>query len=229
MIEDPPLLTIRRKFTRPSRKQVDAFAGAQTGHVVDALGGRAALPGTIRSMVPGADSFCGIAVTCHAGPADNLAVFAAIDAARPGDVIVAATDAFTATAVVGDLVLGMARNKGVAGFVTDGCVRDTAGIAAVGLPCFAAGVTPDSPARNGPGTVGLPVQVGGHPVEAGDIVVADADGVVIVPRRKAAEALARLDDIRTAEAQLEARVNDGLTVPDFVEELLKGPHVRKID
>ena len=69
----------------------------------------------------------GVAVTCHCGPADNLALFAALASARPGDILVAATDGFTGTAVTGDLLMGMARNLGVAGLVTDGMARDQRG------------------------------------------------------------------------------------------------------
>src|ERR671916_54030 len=99
-------------------------------------------------------------------------------AARRGDVAVAANDAYRTTAVVGDLVIGMMRNKGVAAFVTDGLARDKAGILATGLPVFCAGVVPTSPATNGPGTVGAPITCGGVHVRPGDVVVGDADGVV---------------------------------------------------
>ena len=83
--------------------------------------------------------------------------------------------------MIGDLLLGMMKNRGVVAFVTDGFVRDIPGLRAVGLPCFAAGVTPNSPVRSGPGTVGLPTVVGGVAVGPGDIVVGDQDGVVVVP------------------------------------------------
>ena len=87
--------------------------------------------------MPLAAPLVGVAITCDAGPGDNLAIHGAVHAAQPGDVIVAATDGFMATAVVGDLVLGMAKNRKVAGFVTDGAVRDLAGLLSVGLPAFA--------------------------------------------------------------------------------------------
>ena len=185
MIENPPLLQVRRRFVRPPPAEVAAFAGLPTGFVVDALGGGGGLDGRIKP-ISAATAFCGVALTCDAGPADNLAAFGALSLAEPGDVIVCAAAGYERTAVTGDLLLGMMKNRGVAGFVTDGHVRDIAGIRAVGLPCFAAGVTPNSPARNGPGTVGLPVVVGGVTVAAGDIVVGDEDGVVVVPRRGSA-------------------------------------------
>lgn len=88
----------------------------------------------------------------------------------------AAADGYRTTAVVGDLVLGMARNSGAIAFVTDGCVRDVPGIREVGLPCFASGVVPDSPVKNGPGTVNLPITLAGRAVEAGDVGIGDGDG-----------------------------------------------------
>src|SRR5882672_8808239 len=104
MIEDPPLLTIRRKFPRPPAALVAALAGTPTGYLIDAMGGRGALDHTIKPL-PGVPSamtrLAGVAVTCLAGPSDNLAVFAAIQVARPGDIIVCACDRFSAAAVTG--------------------------------------------------------------------------------------------------------------------------------
>ena len=104
-----------------------------------------------------------------------------------------------------------------------------AGIAAVGLPCFAAGITPNSPARNGQGTVGLPIVVGGVAVGPGDIIIGDADGVVVVPFARIAETLARLPRVRAAESNLEARVKAGLEVPDFIQGLIDQGQFREID
>jgi 4-hydroxy-4-methyl-2-oxoglutarate aldolase len=131
--------------------------------------------------------------------------------------------------VTGDLLVGMARNCGAAAIVTDGVVRDVAGILAVGMPVCCAGVSPNSPVRNGPGTVGLPVVVGGVAIASGDIMVGDADGVVVVPQAIAAELVKRLVDIRAAEAMLEAKVKSGLRIPDFIADVLSSPRVEIID
>ena len=157
-----------------------------------------------------------MALTCDAGPADNLALVAALPVVQPGDVLVAATGGYTGCAITGDLVLGMARNCGAVGFITDGCVRDLPGIRAVGLPCYCVGVTPNSPARSGPGTVGFPVTVGGHVIASGDVIVADADGVVVVPQARLDEVIARLPAIRQSEAELDEAVRKGLRVPAFL-------------
>ncbi len=228
MIDDPPLLTVRRRFPRPSAKQLAAFKGALTGHVVDAMEGRGALNYRIKP-VGGPTTFCGTALTCEAGPGDCLAVFGVLDVAQPGDVVLCATDSFSGTAVIGDLVMGMMKNCGVAAFVTDGLVRDTPGIRAVGLPCFAAGVTPNSPTKTGPGTVGFPQVVGGVAISPGDIVVADEDGVVIVPFATIDETIERLAGVRAMEADLEAKVKGGLIKPDFMAKMIPPGRVREVD
>jgi 4-hydroxy-4-methyl-2-oxoglutarate aldolase len=228
MIKEPPLITIRRNFPRPAAGEVAAFAGVPTGHVVDALGGRGALDYAIKPLTPVSSVLVGVAITCHAGPADNLALWAALEAAKPGDIIMAASDAFSATAITGDLLLGMARNRGVAGIVTDGLVRDLVGILAVGVPVYCRGLTPNSPDRNGSGTVGLPVVLGGVHVESGDVVIADADGVVIVPRVRIPAVRRALEDVRAAEATLEAKVKAGLEIPDFVRSILASGRVVEV-
>ena len=112
------------------------------------------------------------------------------------------------------------KNRGVLAFVTDGYVRDIQGIRAVGLPCYAAGLTPNSRARNGPGTVGLPVVVGGVAVNAGDIVIGDEDGVVVIPAAQIDQTIARLPSVRAAETNLDAQVRAGLVIPAFIENII---------
>jgi 4-hydroxy-4-methyl-2-oxoglutarate aldolase len=229
MIGDPPVLTIRPNFQRPSSNIVDGFAGAPTGNVVDAMGGSGAFDYRIKPLEPISKVMVGVALTCNAGPSDNLALFGALSVAKPGDILVAATGGYTGAAVTGDLLLGMARNRGVVGFVTDGMVRDIVGILGVGLPIYCAGVTPNSPARNGPGAVGEPVDLGGLRVESGDILIGDRDGVVVVPRSKAAAVLESLAKVRAAEAVFEEKVKGGLEIPDFILSILASDRIRNIE
>jgi 4-hydroxy-4-methyl-2-oxoglutarate aldolase len=225
MIKDPPLLTIRREFPRPSASVMKAFAGVPTGYVIDAMGGRGGLDYRIKPLVPQNTPLVGIAMTCHCGPADNLALFGAMAMAQPGDILVAATDAFTATSVTGDLLLGMAKNRGLLGLVTDGLIRDLTGVLGVGLPVYCAGITPNSPARNGPGSVGHPITMGGVAIAPGDVLIGDNDGVVVIPLAQAEAIVRKLDDVRAAEASLEAKVKAGLKVPDFVQAILDSSRV----
>jgi len=229
MIDDPPLLTIRRAIERPQRSLVDAFAGTPTGFIVDAMQGRGALDSAIKPFPGMPERFVGTALTCLNGPADNLALAAAVSLCIAGDVLVASADGFRGGAVVGDLLLGIAKNRGAVAFVTDGLVRDLADIRALGFPVFAAGVSPNSPARNGPGTVGLPVVCGGRPVASGDIVIGDADGVVVVPRAEIPTVLAKLAAVRANEAQMLKAVQGGLREPGFVAAILASDQVRYVD
>lgn len=229
MIADPPVLTIRRDFDRVGPHQVAPFAGAETVHIVDAMDGHGALDYRIKPLDPGSSSFAGPALTCHAGADDNLAILAAFAMAQPGDVIVAASDGFTGSAVVGDLFARYACNCGITAIVTDGLARDTAGIIATGLPVFVGGVTPGSSARSGPGTVGLPIVIGQIGISPGDLVIGDRDGVVAVPRGDVETVAARLESVRSAESNFEADAANGLHVPDFIRELLESVSVRYLD
>src|SRR5690349_21506995 len=174
MLHEPPLLTLARSIPRLQGAELEAFGDAITGWLADAQAGRGALDAAIKPLapeLPGTRRCLGGALTCWCGPNDNLALMAAVTLARPGDVIVAACEGFAGAGMAGDLVIGMAKNRGVAGLVTDGMVRDRDGIVAVGLPVFCRGVTPNSCVRSGPGTVGLPVTVGGVTVRSGDLVL----------------------------------------------------------
>jgi 4-hydroxy-4-methyl-2-oxoglutarate aldolase len=217
MLDEAPSIQ-HMEFVRPAAPLVDALRGTPTGFIVDALGGSGALDYRIKPAIADQAVCCGVALTCDAGPADNLALLAALERVQPGDILVAATGNYTGCAVTGDLVLGMARNCGATGFVTDGCVRDLPGIRMVGLPCYCIGVTPNSPARSGPGTVGFPVTIAGHPVASGDVIVADQDGAVVVPQARLAEVIARLPAIRKAEGEMDQAVRDGLRLPAFLRK-----------
>jgi len=225
MLDNPPLITLNRGHRRPDRAIIEAFRGAQTSHLVDAMDGRGALDHRIKPMDPANAAFAGPALTALAYPADVVGVYGALWEAEPGDVIVVANDAYAGTAVIGDLVAGMMRNKGVAAFVTDGLARDRAGIVATGLPLFAAGVIPASPAANGPAVVGAPVTLGGQHVRPGDIVVGDADGVVIVPLERAEAVLERLAAVRAAEERAIAAVSAGATSTERMRAIMAGARI----
>ncbi|WP_207538708.1 RraA family protein [Sabulicella rubraurantiaca] len=225
MLHDPPLLTIHRGHRRPDKALVEAFRGAQTSHLCDAMDGRGALDYRIKPLDPGNAAFAGPAITGWTSPADVVGMFGTLAEAEPGDVLVVACDAFTGTAVLGDLAAGMMRNKGCAAFVTDGLARDRAGILETGLPVFAAGISPNSPARKGLGVVGLPVNLGGVQVRPGDILVGDADGVVVVPLDRAEAVLEALGQVHTAEEKAVRRVAEGAVMSPAMEPILAAARV----
>jgi 4-hydroxy-4-methyl-2-oxoglutarate aldolase len=232
VLKDPPLLTIRRSVPRLAAARVEPFRDCITGWLADARQGRGAMDAAVKPVapeLPGMRRFVGGALTCWCGPNDNLALVAAVALAEPGDVVVCACEGFAHSGMCGDLVVGMAKNKGVAALVTDGMVRDRDGLVAVGLPVFARGVTPNSCVRSGPGTVGLPVAAGGVHVASGDLVLGDADGVVVVPAAELDEVLARVGAIREAEGKVEAEVRGGLTGRPEWRDLLASDRVEWVD
>lgn len=223
MIDAPPKITIKEKLRRPTEAQITAFQNTSTGYVVDAMYGGGALSRDIQPLGGGRDLKCvaaGPALTADCGAADVLAVFAALKFIRPGDIVVSAFAGHSGCAAGGDGLAGMMRNCGAAGFVTDGPLRDYDGLVAAGLPVWCTGISPASPHMSGPGTVGLPIQIGGQEVETGDMIVADRDGVVVVPFERLDEVIDNLERIRGAEAAQDGKVAAGMGVPEWVERML---------
>jgi 4-hydroxy-4-methyl-2-oxoglutarate aldolase len=208
MIGDPTKLVIRARFARLSAAQLAPFRERSTAFVVDAMNGRGALDQAIKPLDPGS-RVVGSALTARAGARDNLAALAALDLIEPGDVLVIATQGFEGTATLGDHMARIAELRGAAGVVTDGMARDAAEIIDLGLPVFCRGVTPNSAFASGPGEVGLPLAMGEVTIDAGDLIVGDRDGVVVVPRARLAEVTARLEAVAAKEAEMHARVAAG--------------------
>lgn len=231
MIEDPPLLTIKSRELNVEDSDVQALAGIPTSFVVDAMGGRGALPHNIEPLSPHVlpAGFCGRALTIDPGAADVLAVVAALDEIEAGDVLVIATAGHTGCAAIGDRVIGMAKNAGAIAIVTDGLVRDIDGIEKVGLPVYCTGVSPNSPYNTGPGSIGTSIVIGDRQITRDDVLVADRDGVVVVPGLLLKDTIKRCLHITKVENELDAEVEQGLCVPASMQELLAaGEKVRRI-
>ena len=228
MIGEPVSLTVRKEFPRPTAEQIAAFQGLATGFVVDAQNGTGALDHHIKPLL-NEMTFVGPAITAHLEPRDMLAVQPAIALAQAGDVLVIETAGYDGAAVVGDNVAVMAGNKKIRAIVTDGLVRDVEGILPVGIPVFCTGVSPNSPYSQGPGSVGLPVAMGGTTICSGDLLIGDRDGVVIVARERIDTVLRDLEVVRELETALEAKVKSGITGMDWVQELLDSDRTRYVD
>lgn len=229
MIEEPPLLQIRTRKSRnrPTAAQIARFEGALTGNVCDALGGLGALDMAIKPLAGGPFALCGPALTVDCGPADILALTASLGEVQSGDVLIHCVHGHQGCAAVGDLVSGMAKNAGAAGLVTDGPVRDIAGIEALDFPVFATGINPNSPFAKGPGRIGYPVMFGGMTVASGDLIVGDRDGVVVVPYERIDAVADALAQVQAAEAAVEAKVADGQSLSDDMKALLASDAVAR--
>ncbi len=229
MLEDPPLLTIKKTWKRPAAAKLAKLMGVQTGQAVDAMDGRGGLDAAIKPLDPACCTILGTAVTCETGPNDNLAILGALAIAKAGDVIISATEGFAHSAVIGDNVALMAKGKGIAGLVVDGMMRDLAGLLPVGIPLFCRGITPNSCVRSGPGRVGLPVVVGGLTIHSGDIVIGDRDGIVIIPQTELDRLLPLIEKVLAAEAETQKKIKGGFTNLGGIEDLLKSAKVRFVD
>ncbi|MGE0700915.1 MAG: RraA family protein [Hyphomicrobiaceae bacterium] len=229
MLEDPPILTVKRSWIRPAKAKLARLEGVQTGQVIDAMEGRGAFDAAIKPLDPACCTIVGTAITCETGPNDNLAILAALSLAQPGDVLISASEGFSHSAVFGDNTAIMAKNKGLAGVVIDGMMRDLAGLLPVGIPLFCRGITPNSCVRSGPGRVGFPVVIGGVTVHSGDIIIGDRDGVVVIPQGELDRLQPRIDAILKAEVETQAKIRGGFSNLGGIEDLLKSPKVRFVD
>jgi regulator of RNase E activity RraA len=170
----------------------------------DGAAGAGALPAWIVALLPEA-IVTGPALVVTVGRDDNSPMKQVPGAVtQPGTVLVVAGAGESRTAVLGDLVAADLLRAGVAAVVTDGLIRDSRAVAALGLPVWARGVTPVASRKDGVGSVGGSVVIGGVPVADGDVVVADADGVVIWPAAlvpsylEKADAKRQMDDAKAA-------------------------------
>ncbi|MDS1139029.1 RraA family protein [Pusillimonas sp. SM2304] len=161
----------------------DLFSGLASSIVGDCMD-RLAGTHTLRPL-PGTQGLIGRALTVKAAPGDNLYIHAALRQAQPGDVLVVDAAGNIERALVGEILMSLARAKGVLGFVVDGAARDIDAFEQAGYPCYARGITLRGPYKNGPGAINVAVSIDGNVVQPGDIVVGDGDGVVFVPAAQA--------------------------------------------
>ena len=223
MIEEPPALTLKTDFPRPSAAQIAAFQDVPTGFVCDAMNGQGALDCSIQPIGDGRDLDCravGPALVADNGPAEILATMGALHLLQPGDIVVSAVHGHRNCSASGDQFCGMLRNKGAAGFVTDGQMRDYEGIVDVGMPVWCNGLSPNSPYANGPGWVGFGANIGGRRVESGDLIVADRNGVVIVPFAQIDAVAARVKHVKELEDALEEKVKAGFHRMEAIEDMI---------
>jgi 4-hydroxy-4-methyl-2-oxoglutarate aldolase len=166
-------------------KKSDALVGEllkqSTATVHEAMGRRGALPSEIKPIVP-TMRVCGPAFTVDSPPMDNLLLHRAIYAAAAGDVLVVRIADYHEAGYWGEIMGVAAQSRGLAGLVIDGGVRDSQELAAMGFPTFARRLCIQGTTKHGGGALNRPIVVGAVIVEPGDIVLGDADGVVVIPK-----------------------------------------------
>lgn len=211
---------IRRTIDRVPATLVSAARKFQASILADVGGRRGTLGGRIQPLARSM-KVAGPAFTVEVRPGDNLMIHAALVLAKPGDVIVVDGKGDLSCALTGALMAAQAQKAGIAGFVIDGAVRDTEECARGSFPIFAAGANPNGPLKGAAGRVNWPVSLAGTPVNPGDLIVGDADGVVVVPRELAAAIVGAAQAKVDSEAERMKAIGRGELVQGWVAEGLK--------
>ena len=211
-----------RVLPSPPRLREDIlarFRGLASSNVADAMGRFNFMDAGIRSR--SGFPLAGSAVTVNARPADNLMVHKALQVAEPGEIVVVSTCGNTASAVFGELMCHTAAAKRLGGIVVDGAIRDVEGIRQLGFAAFSRSVSPGACDKDGPGEINIPISCGGTVVMPGDIVVADADGVAVVPRERAEEVLALVVDLMERERKRVTEIAAGHLYKAEIDDALR--------
>jgi 4-hydroxy-4-methyl-2-oxoglutarate aldolase len=197
-----------RDIDRADPEVIDRLGEIGTASVHEAIG-RVGYVGPQLRPIQQDVKVAGSAVTVLSHPGDNIMIHAAVEVCRPGDVLVVVNTAPSTHGMFGDLLAGSLMAHGVRGLVIDAGVRDTADLRAMGFPVWSQYVSCQGTVKNTPGSVNVPVVLGGVTVHPGDVVCADDDGVVVVERADAEWALAQSEARLVKEAAVRERLNAG--------------------
>jgi RraA family protein len=171
---------VGRRERKVEAKWVDAFRALPVANVSDVMSRMTAGGAALHAYHSGG-IMTGAAVTVKTRPGDNLMVHKALDIAEPGDIVVVDAGGDLSNAIIGELMVAHAIQRGLGGIVIYGAIRDSAEIGAGDFPVFASGVTHRGPYKDGPGEVNVPIAIDGMVIHPGDLICGDADGLVSVP------------------------------------------------
>jgi 4-hydroxy-4-methyl-2-oxoglutarate aldolase len=200
---------------RPDHDVLARLAELGSATVYEANGQTGAFDAGLKPLDP-TRTLAGRAVTLDLPPADNWYIHVALLEAGPGDVLVVDAKSYLEAGPWGDVLTCAAQERGLAGLVIDGAVRDSRDIIASGFPVFTRGLSIKGTTKVVPGRVNVPVRVGGVTVEPGDVIIGDADGLVRVPPHQLGDALAASEARAAKEAAFCDRIRAGASTLDLL-------------
>ncbi|HWC96130.1 MAG TPA: RraA family protein [Candidatus Sulfopaludibacter sp.] len=215
-----PGFRVRPSWPRPDAALLAAFGEASAAQIADCMSRLGAMDSGIRPIWPSA-RLIGPALTvwCHSG--DNLMLHKGLSLVQPGDIVVMNTQGNTGNSGFGELLATSAVKLGVAGIIIDGTVRDAAALQALRLPVYARGLCPNGCNKDGAGEVGAVIACGGVAVRPGDIIVADCDGVTVVPLDDAAQVAELAAGQIEREHKRLSEIERGVLVRPEIDEYLR--------
>ena len=197
-----------RAIERAPGADIAGLGEAGTATVHEAIGRRGYLGPELQPIQQGV-KVAGSAVTVRSHPGDNIMIHAAVEVCQPGDLLVVTNTAPSTHGMFGDLLASSLMSRGVVGLVMDAGVRDTMDLRAMGFWVWTRHVSCEGTVKASPGSVNVPISINGVIIEPGDVICADDDGVVAVPRDEASWALERSNARLETEAETRARLEAG--------------------
>lgn len=193
----PDPWTVNTGIARPDPELVRAFAAFETGQLADAAEDVGVIVGLRREA--GTAEVCGVAITVWTNPGDLLFPLKSADVVTDGDVVVMDGGGYVAAALCGEIYAGALAQRGCRAMIVDGAIRDVGGIDAAGVSAYARGTAPGKQTIAGPGAINVPIECAGVRVEPGDIIRADATGIVVIPRERAEVILEAANEVIAIE------------------------------
>lgn len=212
---------IGQRGSLPDADTIDAFRRLPVPNIGDCMGRSCGASGLQAYHNDPQHVLCGPALTVKVRPGDNLMIHKAIEMAQPGDVLVIDGSGDLTQALIGGLMRTSALEKGIAGFVIDGAIRDINEWAEGGVALWARGNTLRGPSKEGPGEINVTIQCAGLVVAPGDLIVADADGVIAIPQQQLASLLPRVREHEQREARIRENNRQGTADPERFNAILR--------
>lgn len=220
---------LQRKM--PDPELVEAFKSIPASNTADVMGRSCAMNPRIKLVSsPKAQMMAGPAYTVKCRAGDNLTLHAALNFCHEGDVLVVSNEEDDTRALMGEVMMAyLYLTKKVAGIILDGPIRDIDEIGKWDFPVYCTGTTPGGPYKEGPGEINVPISCGGISVNPGDIILADPDGVICIPRKDAAQILVEARKFQEADEKKLIAARNGTANRAWVEKSLNEKGFEIID